>query len=179
MGFSLEPATLIPRSNNACRAELARDKIPALSFGAMTMTAPNHSIRLLLADDHQITLVGMTTVFVPQDLAYMDTTVAQLGALNPRLISLIAHDRAGFGSAVFNVGLVILGCAAYSPPARHLWQALAIAGGVGFATAIGVHPLVGYNNPVHLAPACLGALAYATALAMTRPRNRITSRAAP
>ena len=56
MGFLLEPATLIPRSNNACRAELARDRIPALSFGAMTMTAPNHPIRLLLADDHQITL---------------------------------------------------------------------------------------------------------------------------
>jgi hypothetical protein len=120
-----------------------------------------------------ITLVGMTTVFVPQDLAFMDTTVARLNALNPRLIPLIAHDRAGFGGAVFNVGFVILACAACSPPARHLWQALAIAGGIGFATAITIHPLVGYNNPVHLAPACLGAAAYATAVLLTRPGNEL------
>ncbi len=55
-----------------------------------------------------ITLVGMTVVFVPQDLQYMDSSVAQLNALNPRLIHLIAHDRAGFGGGVLNLGLLVV-----------------------------------------------------------------------
>ena len=118
-----------------------------------------------------ITLVGVTVVFVPQDLQYMDTTAARLDALNPRLIPLIAHDRAGFGGGVLNVGFLILACTWRAAPSRHLWQALAVAGTTGFVTAIGVHPLVGYNNPVHLAPACLGAISYAIALALTYPRG--------
>jgi hypothetical protein len=118
-----------------------------------------------------ITLVGVTVVFVPQDLQYMDTTTARLDALNPRLIPLIAHDRAGFGGGVLNVGLLIVACTWCAAPSRHHWQALAVAGTIGFVTAIGIHPLVGYNNPVHLAPACLGALSYVIALALTYPRG--------
>jgi hypothetical protein len=119
-----------------------------------------------------ITVLGMTAVFVPQDLQYMGTTAAQLDVLSPRLIPLIAHDRAGFGGGVLNVGLLVVACAWCATPARHLWQALALAGAIGFITAIGVHPLVGYNNPVHLAPACVGAACYFLALALTRPPTR-------
>jgi hypothetical protein len=113
-----------------------------------------------------IAFVGMTVVFVPQDLEYMGVTADRLHALNPRLIPLIAHDRAGFGGAVLNIGLLVMLCAWRGTPSRHLWQALALAGAVGFTTAIGVHPLVGYNNPVHLAPAVAGALGYFAALAL-------------
>jgi hypothetical protein len=35
-----------------------------------------------------------------------------------------------------------------------------VAGVVGFGCAIGVHPLVGYIHPVHLGPACVGALGF-------------------
>jgi hypothetical protein len=119
-----------------------------------------------------IAVVGMTVVFVPQDLEYMDVTADGLNALNPRLIPLIAHDRAGFGGAVLNIGLFVMLCAWCGTPSRHLWQALALAGAIGFTTAVGVHPLVGYNNPVHLAPACLGALAYFAALALMWRRPR-------
>jgi hypothetical protein len=118
-----------------------------------------------------ITVLGMTVVFVPQDLEYMDTTAERLDRINPRLIPLIAHDRAGFGGGVLNVGLLVVACAWCGRPARHLWQALALAGAVGFGTAIGIHPLVGYNNPVHLAPACAGALAYFLALALIGRRG--------
>jgi hypothetical protein len=52
--------------------------------------------------------------------------------LNPRLIPLIAHDRAGFGGGVFNVGFLVLACTWCGTPSRHLWQALAVAGAVGF-----------------------------------------------
>ena len=41
-----------------------------------------------------IMVVGMTMVFVPQDLDYMGISAETLAAANPRLIPLIAHDRA-------------------------------------------------------------------------------------
>jgi hypothetical protein len=116
-----------------------------------------------------IMIVGMTVVFVPQDLAYMDTTTTQLNALNPRLIPLIAHDRAGFGGGVFNIGFLMFACVWCARPSRHLWQALALVGTIGFGCAIGIHPIVGYNNPVHLAPACLAAAGYLVGIWLTRP----------
>jgi hypothetical protein len=116
-----------------------------------------------------ITLVGMTIVFVPEDLSYMETTIPTLNALNPRLIPLIAHDRAGFGAGLLNIGFVLLAATWCATPSRHQWQAFILAGVIGFSCAIGVHPIVGYNNPVHLAPAIMGALCFFLALALTHP----------
>jgi hypothetical protein len=112
--------------------------------------------------------VGMTRVFVPQDLEYMGVTVADLHALNPRLVPLIAHDRAGFGGGLCSTGIAMMACVWYGtrPAARSLWRSLLIAGVVGFATAIGVHPIVGYTSFVHLAPAYAGALAFAVGMAL-------------
>jgi hypothetical protein len=112
-----------------------------------------------------IFLVGMTSVFVPQDLTYMGVSVGELNALNPRLIPLIAHDRAGFGGAVFLAGLTVFFCVWCGAPSTSLWQALALAGLCGFATAIGVHPAIGYDDAVHLAPPVVGALGYLVGLA--------------
>jgi hypothetical protein len=114
-----------------------------------------------------ISVIGMTVVFVPQDLEYMNTTAPALNALNTHLIPLIAHDRAGFGGGVFNVGLLILASTWCAKPSRHLWQALTLAGVIGFGLAIGIHPIVGYNNPVHLTPACIGALLFLLAIVLT------------
>jgi hypothetical protein len=119
-----------------------------------------------------IMVVGMTVVFVSQDLQYMRTSPAVLNALNPRLIPLIAHDRAGFGSGVMNVGLIAFAIVWCGRPTRSRWQAMVVATTVGFGAAIGVHPVVGYNNPVHLAPACAAAAAFAVALWSTRPMSR-------
>jgi hypothetical protein len=116
-----------------------------------------------------ITILGITAVFVPQDLQYLGTTPAQLNVLNPRLIPLIAHDRAGFGGGVFNVGLLIVVVTWCGNHSRHLWQATLAVGLIGFGAAIGIHPIVGYNNPVHLAPACAGAATYFVAMALTFP----------
>ena len=50
---------------------------------------------------------------------------------------------------------------------------LALAGLAGFGTAIGIHPAVGYNDAVHLAPAVCGAALYLAGLALTyRPMVR-------
>jgi hypothetical protein len=104
-----------------------------------------------------IMVVGMTCVFVPQDLAYMDLNVEDLEALNPRLVPLIAHDRAGFGGAVCCCGITLLLCLWFGQPPRWL---LALVGIVGFGTAIGIHPAIGYTDVVHLGPAVLGAVSY-------------------
>jgi hypothetical protein len=114
-----------------------------------------------------IMAVGMTTVFVPQDLAYMGLTVDDLHTINPRLVPLIAHDRAGFGGGVCCCGVTMFFCVWCSRPMRSLWQALLIVGLSGFGTAIGVHPAIGYNDLVHLAPAYLGAALFALGLALS------------
>jgi dihydroorotate dehydrogenase len=52
-------------------------------------------------------------------------------------------------------------------PSRSLWQVLCLAGVVGFLAAIGVHPVVGYNDLIHLAPATLGAMLFTIGLVLT------------
>ncbi len=112
-------------------------------------------------------IVGMTSVFVPQDLDYIGLNTDEVAAINPRLVPLIAHDRAGFGGGVCTCGVVMFFCIWCARPSRSLWQVLLVSGIAGFATAIGIHPVIGYNDPVHLAPAVFGAALYATGLALS------------
>jgi len=109
-----------------------------------------------------IMLVGMTTVFVPQDLQYMIITVVELNTLNPRLIPLIAHDRAGFGGGLASTGLAILFSVwcGLRPGLRGFWRTFLGSGLIGFATSIGIHPIVGYTSFIHLLPAYIGTLAF-------------------
>jgi hypothetical protein len=107
-----------------------------------------------------IMVVGMTSVFVPQDLTYIGISAPELAAINPRLIPLIAHDRAGFGGGIATCGLTLFLCVWCGKPTRHLWQAVTAAGTIGFLPAIGVHPLIGYNDLSHLAPAVVGAVLF-------------------
>src|SRR5581483_4073003 len=124
----------------------------------------------MIAGGLTIMIVGMTRIFVPQDLAYMQTTVEKLRHLNPRLVPLIAHDRAGFGGGLCSGGVTVL-CSLWcgaQPGARGLWRALCAAGVIGFGTAIGIHPIVGYNSFTHLLPAYAGALAFLIGIVLLR-----------
>jgi hypothetical protein len=114
-----------------------------------------------------IMIVGTTCVFVPQDLEYMNVSVAELTAFNPRLVPLIAHDRAGFGGSTCCAGIALFFSVWCGTPSPGLWRMLCLAGLAGFVPAIGVHPAVGYTDPVHLAPAVLGAVAYAAGLILS------------
>lgn len=116
-----------------------------------------------------ILAVGATRVFVPQDLEFIGLTVAELNAFNPRLIPLIAHDRAGFGGGLLSCGSIVIACALFAPPSRSLWQALGLAGLSGFGAAVGVHLVIGYTDVIHLAPAVAGSVIFAVALIPTMP----------
>lgn len=111
---------------------------------------------LILAGSVIVTL-GSTLVFVPQDLLFMGLDRAALDAVNPRLVPLIAHDRAGFGGGLLTVGVLVAFCVCYARITRALLQALLLAGTAGFGCALGVHYVEGYTDPVHLAPAWIGA----------------------
>lgn len=103
-----------------------------------------------------IMIVGMTTIFVPQDLEYMNITVCGIEKINSNLKPLIAHDRAAFGGGLATIGLLYLFIIRRSAPSINLWQILALSMAVGFSTAIGVHFLIGYTTTSHLLPAYFG-----------------------
>jgi len=115
-----------------------------------------------------VLLIGMTRVFVPQDLRYMGLEASDLIAISRRLVPLIAHDRAGFGGAGATCGLLLFRCVWFGRPSRSLWRAVTLAGSAGFLTAIGVHPLIGYTEFSHLAPAYLGALLFSVGIILCR-----------
>jgi len=116
-----------------------------------------------------IQLIGMTRVFVPQDLAFMGLSADELRALNSNLIPLIAHDRAGFGGGLISAGIA-MGLAVWcGKPGTALWQAVALAGTAGFLCAISVHFMIGYTDRFHVAPAILGAVLFAAGLALSAP----------
>src|SRR6185437_15832339 len=66
---------------------------------------------------------GVTCVFVPEDLEFMQTTAEALKQANPNLLPLIAHDRATFGTQLVAAGLVLLLPAlwGFRPASAWLW----------------------------------------------------------
>jgi hypothetical protein len=114
----------------------------------------------MLAAGATIMVVGMTRVFVPQDLEFMHMTRMELQGISPRLVPVIAHDRAGFGGGLFTTGIILLFMGRHSRLTKSLIQAVCLMGLAGFGAAIGVHPAIGYTDFGHLAPAYIGALVF-------------------
>lgn len=115
----------------------------------------------MVAAGLMILVVGMTRVFVREDLEFIGLNREYLSTVNPRLVPLIAHDRAGFGGGLAVTGIIVAMCVYYAKPSRSLWQALAFAGIAGFGCAIGVHFAVRYTDVWHLGPAVAGAMLFA------------------
>ncbi|HEX3654464.1 MAG TPA: hypothetical protein VHV55_01585 [Pirellulales bacterium] len=123
----------------------------------------------LLGAGAMISTIGATHVFVPEDLRFMNTTAEILEAANPRLVPLIAHDRATFGGMLLSAGWVFLLTPlwGFGNPARWLWWTLLAAGSSAYAAAIAVHLAVGYTDVRHLLPALAGLLLFAAGLALS------------
>lgn len=126
---------------------------------------------ILIGAGLTIATVGVTHVFVPEDLVFLRVTPAELQAANPQLIPLIAHDRAGFGGALVSDGLALLMVTlwGFRRGARWIWWMLAMAGTVGSLATISIHVMVGYTNLWHLAPVFLVAVPYTLGLIFTYP----------
>jgi dihydroorotate dehydrogenase len=123
---------------------------------------------VLIVAGATICTVGVTSVFVPEDLAFMQTTAAALERANPHLIPLVAHDRASFGGMLIATGVAVLLTSlwGFRQGQRWLWWTLLLAGTTAYLATIWVHLAVGYTDLGHLLPAYggLAVLVLASAL---------------
>jgi hypothetical protein len=114
-----------------------------------------------------IMIVGMTRIFVPQDLEYMNITICAVNEINSNLKPLIAHDRAAFGGGLATIGLLYFFIIRRADPTINLWQIIAVSMATGFSAAIGVHFFIGYTSITHLLPAYFGAVTSLVGLLLT------------
>jgi hypothetical protein len=125
----------------------------------------------LIAAGCMIAFIGSTHVFVHEDLEFMHTTADVLQTANPRLVPLVAHDRASFGGMMVasGIGLLLPTLWGFRQGERWLWWTFLLAAAPAYAAAIGVHYAVGYTDPWHLAPAFAGAGLFAIGLGLSYP----------
>lgn len=126
-----------------------------------------------------ISMIGMTTVFVPEDLEYLELCAADLSAV-PGLVPLVAHDRGTFGNMLTVAGLTMLLAAlwGFRRGAGWLWWMIVASGTIGYGVAIAVHHAVGYEDILHLAPA-YGGLAFLWLAAAASYGFLVAARASP
>lgn len=118
-----------------------------------------------------ISVVGITEVFVPSDLVYLGVTSSELSAWSETIIPLIAHDRAGFGGALFSLAVAITASALWGVNQGEgwLWWTFLWGGLPGFIAGIFVHAHIGYTDFVHLLPVYIAVLLYLAGLYLTYP----------
>jgi dihydroorotate dehydrogenase len=123
----------------------------------------------LLGAGLMISSIGVTHVFVHEDLDFMQTTAEKLIAANARLVPLVAHDRATFGGMLLASGWVFLLPAlwGFRNGSAWLWRTMLIAGAAAYLAAIGVHFAVGYTNIVHLLPAFSGLVVFSVGMGLS------------
>jgi hypothetical protein len=118
-----------------------------------------------------IMFVGLNNVFIPSDLAYLGNDQRFFSSqLNGRLLRFVAHDRAGFGGALFSLGIGILTIVLWGwrDGDRSTWWSTFMASLLGFGPALAIHFSVDYTDTLHLLPAYLGALLVWLALLLSR-----------
>lgn len=118
-----------------------------------------------------VSAVGLAGVFVPSDLAFLRTGPDTLRAADPRLLSFIAHDRAGFGGALMAAGtaITLLSAWGWRRGESWVWWSLALAATAGFLPTIVVHWTIHYTDFDHLAPVYVGVGLTLTALILACP----------
>jgi dihydroorotate dehydrogenase len=118
-----------------------------------------------------ISTIGATNVFVPTDIAYLCMDPEALNSFNDRLIPVIAHDRAGFGTALLSVGLLVLMLALWGirEGERWIWWTFTFGAIPAFAAGIATHFIIGYTNFLHLFPAYFAYLLYVIGVICTAP----------
>ena len=97
----------------------------------------------------------------------MDITTLQ--SISDHLIPVIAHDRAGFGSALISIGILVLCLSLWGFRAgeRWLWYTLLLGALPAFVAGIGTHFAIGYTNFFHLFPLYFLCLLYIIGLMLS------------
>ncbi|WP_377887638.1 dihydroorotate dehydrogenase [Alkalihalobacillus sp. R86527] len=118
-----------------------------------------------------IMFIGMTGVFVPTDITFLCMTPDTMQNLNDRLIPVIAHDRAGFGSALVSVGILVLFISlwGFREGESWVWNTLAVGAPPAFLAGIVTHFVIGYTSFFHLLPAYLLVAIYVLGLYFSYP----------
>ncbi len=117
-----------------------------------------------------ISVVGMTSVFVPTDLDFMGTHAEHLRSGDAHLLPFIAHDRAGFGGALIGAGLAVLLISLWGWRRGQpwIWWCLLLGCAFGTVPVLIIHFAVGYTDFEHLLPVYLLVTAATTALALSK-----------
>ncbi|PAE41522.1 dihydroorotate dehydrogenase [Bacillus sp. 7884-1] len=118
-----------------------------------------------------ISTIGVSKVFVSTDLNFLCMSPQMLDQISSNLIPVIAHDRAGFGSALVSVGLLILMLSlwGFRKGERWIWNTLAIGALPAFIAGIGTHLYIGYTTFVHLLPVYFLVILYLLGLGLSYP----------
>lgn len=125
-----------------------------------------------LAGGTAILSIGVSHVFVPQDLHFIGLSAEQVADISPRLVPLIAHDRAGFGGAVATMGLTTSLALLFARPSRSLLEAIALAGGISLLSTFAIHFAVGYDDLLHLIPPIAAAISLLAGEISAYPKAR-------
>ncbi|MCM3693649.1 dihydroorotate dehydrogenase [Neobacillus niacini] len=118
-----------------------------------------------------ISTIGVSKVFVSTDLNFLCMSPQMLDSISNNLIPVIAHDRAGFGSALVSVGLLILMLSlwGFRKGERWIWNTLAIGALPAFIAGIGTHLYIGYTTFIHLLPVYFLVFLYLVGLVLSYP----------
>jgi dihydroorotate dehydrogenase len=113
--------------------------------------------------------IGVSSVFVATDIQYICMPPEMLERFNQNLIPVLAHDRAGFGSALLSVGLLVLTLAlwGYQQGNQWVWWTFLIGGLPAFIAGIYIHFAIGYTTFIHLLPAYFALGLYLTGLVLS------------
>lgn len=116
-----------------------------------------------------ISTIGVTSIFVPTDLIYICMTPEVMEEFNQNLLPVLAHDRAGFGSALLSVGLLVLTLSlwGFQQGNRWVWWAYLIGGIPAFLAGIYIHFAIGYTTFIHLLPAYFALVLYLIGLLLS------------
>ena len=127
-----------------------------------------HAIGLLVAGA-VILGIGMTAVFVSEDLSFLCITKQQAQELGARVMGVVAHDRATLGGMLLASGvamlLPVLWC--FRRGEQWLWTAIAGLGLPAYGAALGIHIRVGYLDWRHMVPAVAGLMLWVGGLSLT------------
>ncbi|WP_341961083.1 dihydroorotate dehydrogenase [Planococcus maritimus] len=117
-----------------------------------------------------ISAIGVSGVFVQTDIAYICMNPEQITAINERLIPVIAHDRAGLGSALISVGLLVMMLAlwGFQEGQRWVWYTFLLGGLPAFSAAILIHYVIGYTSFIHILPAYVAMVLFGSGLWLSK-----------